>query len=150
MWNSGNSDNLSVVISLATSPLFWSLVIWRRDKTERSNSSKMWHSNKILTMLPFSVEITNKMQPCNRIYYSEVYWRLKMFRAAHRSSSGALNCICRLQIQFRAPDDERCAARKHVEPSRNFGIINSVTSLHLVGYFYWIILRCTDPWILNF
>jgi hypothetical protein len=71
-----------------------------------------------------------------------------MFRAAHRSSPGALNCICslwficpcfdrslsrlsgemfplsldndrsphvyinqRLQIQFRAPDDERCTAR---------------------------------------
>jgi hypothetical protein len=95
---------------------------------------------------------TNKMQLCNRIYYSKVYWRLSMFRAAHRSSSGALNCICRLwfihprgdrllprlsgkkmhfffplslgngrsprgcinqrrQIQFRAPDDEWCAAR---------------------------------------
>jgi hypothetical protein len=36
------------------------------------------------------VEITNKMQPCNRIYYSTVYWRLNMFRAAYRSSSGAL------------------------------------------------------------
>jgi hypothetical protein len=63
-----------------------------------------------------------------------------MFRAAHRSSSGPLNCICsfwfiypcgdrplssldngrspyrhinqRLQIQFRAPDDERCASWK--------------------------------------
>ena len=89
-----------------------------------------------------SVEITNKMQPCNRIYYSTVHWRLNMFRAAYRSSSGALNCICclwftytcgdrrlifplsldygrsphvyvnlRLQIQFRAPDDERYAAR---------------------------------------
>ena len=34
---------------------------------------------------------TNKMQLCNRIYYSKVYWRLKMFRAAHRSLSGALN-----------------------------------------------------------
>jgi len=62
-----------------------------------------------------------------------------MFRAANRSSSGALNRICslwficpygdrcplslgndrspyghinqRLQIQFRAPDDERCGAR---------------------------------------
>jgi hypothetical protein len=93
---------------------------------------------------------TNKMQFCNRIYYSNVFWRLRMFRAANRSSSGALNCIrslwficpCgdwplprlsgkwinfplslgngrlpyghinqRLQIQFRAPDDERCAAR---------------------------------------
>jgi hypothetical protein len=21
--------------------------------------------------------------------------------------------------------------------------------LHLVGYFYWVVLRCTDPWILN-
>jgi hypothetical protein len=37
-----------------------------------------------------SGEITNKMQPCNRIYYSTVYWRLNMFRGAHRSSSGAL------------------------------------------------------------
>jgi len=81
------------------------------------------------------------MQPCNRIYYSKVYWRLSMFQAAHHSSSGTLNCICslwftytcgdrplsslrlddgrsphvyvnqRLQIQFRAPDDERNAAR---------------------------------------
>jgi hypothetical protein len=38
----------------------------------------------------YSVEITNKMQPCNRIYYSTVHWRLNMFRAAHRSSTGAL------------------------------------------------------------
>jgi len=37
-----------------------------------------------------SVEITNKMQPCNRIYYSTVHCRLNMFRAAYRSSSGAL------------------------------------------------------------
>ena len=36
------------------------------------------------------VEITNKIQPCNRIYYSRVYWRLNMFRAAYRSLSGAL------------------------------------------------------------
>jgi hypothetical protein len=40
--------------------------------------------------LSCSGEITNKMQPCNRIYYSTVHWRLNMFRAAHRSSSGAL------------------------------------------------------------
>jgi len=26
---------------------------------------------------------------------------------------------------------------KHVEPSKNFGIINSIIGLHLVGYFYW-------------
>ena len=36
------------------------------------------------------VEITNKMQPCIGIYYSTVHWRLNMFRAAYRSSSGAL------------------------------------------------------------
>ena len=30
------------------------------------------------------------MQPGNRIYYSTVHWRLNMFRAAYRSSSGAL------------------------------------------------------------
>jgi len=36
---------------------------------------------------------TNKMRPCNRIYYYKVYWRLNMFRAAHRSSSGALNYL---------------------------------------------------------
>jgi len=29
-----------------------------------------------------SVKITNKMQPCNRIYYSTVHWRHNMFRAA--------------------------------------------------------------------
>jgi len=29
------------------------------------------------------------MQPCNRIYYSKIYWRLNMFGASHRSSSGA-------------------------------------------------------------
>ena len=91
---------------------------------------------------------SNKMQLCNRIYYSKVFWRFNVFQAAHRSSSGALNSICslwficpyvdrplprlsghecplslgngrspyghinqRLQIHFRAPDDERCAAR---------------------------------------
>jgi hypothetical protein len=40
-----------------------------------------------------SVEITNKMQPCIRIYYSTVHWRLNIFRAAYRSSSGALTAF---------------------------------------------------------
>jgi len=39
---------------------------------------------------PVLVEITNKMQPCIRIYYSTVHWRLNMFRAAYRSSSRTL------------------------------------------------------------
>jgi hypothetical protein len=47
---------------------------------------------------------TNKMQLCNIIYYSRVYWRLNMFRAAHRSSSGALNCICSLWFIYQCGD----------------------------------------------
>ena len=47
---------------------------------------------------------TNKMQLCNRIYYSKVYWRLNMYRAAHRSSSGALNCICSLSFTYPCGD----------------------------------------------
>ena len=47
---------------------------------------------------------TSKIQLCNRMYYSKVYWRLKMFRAAHRSSSGALNCICSLWFIYTCGD----------------------------------------------
>ena len=133
-----------------------------------------------------SVETTNKMQTCNRIYYSKIYWRLSMFRVACRSSSGAPNCICSLWFIY--PCGDRSLSRlgwnwvltqpgqrpvttwvykpeaantvwsswwwavcrsKHVEPSINFGIINSITRLHLVGFFYWFILRCMNPWILK-
>jgi hypothetical protein len=157
------------------------------------------------------------MQPCNRIYYSTVQWRLNMFRVAHRSSSGArtvfsasdlhthmvtgrsqvwvplrLNygrsphayvnqslpiqlellmmsgvlleiCWVELSLDYgRSPHayvNRRLQIQsswwwavcrsKHVEPSMNGGIINSITRLHLVRNFSWIILRCTDPWILN-
>jgi len=44
------------------------------------------------------------MQLCNRIYYSKVYWRLNMFRAAHRLSSGALHCICSLWFIYSRGD----------------------------------------------
>ena len=62
-----------------------------------------------------------------------------MFRAAHRSSPGALNCICSLWFIY--PCGDRPLSRlsldngrsKHVEPSINFGIINSITKLHLVS-----------------
>jgi hypothetical protein len=116
---------------------------------------------------------TNKMLLCNRIYYSKVYWRLNMFRAAHRLSSGALNRICSLWFTYLCGDrplpklsgeiDHQIPIQpwqrpvtiwvykpeaantvysclwwavcrsKHVEPSINFGIINSITKLHLVG-----------------
>jgi hypothetical protein len=130
--------------------------------------------------------MTNKMQPCNRIYYFKIYWRLNMFRAAHCSLSGAPNSICSLWCIYPCGEQPLswlgrnsvptqpgqrsvttwvykpevvntvCSSwwwavcrSKHVEPSVNFGIINSITRLHLVDYFYWFILRCTDPWILN-
>ena len=122
------------------------------------------------------------MQPCNRIYYCNVYWRLNMFRAACRSSLGALNCICSLWFTYTCGDRPlsslsgkwtwqrpvtTCVCKpeaantvwsswwwavcrlKNAEPSINVGIIHSITRLHLVGYYYWFILRCTDPWILN-
>jgi hypothetical protein len=124
-----------------------------------------------------SVEITNKMQTCNRIYYSKIYWKLNMFPAAYRSSSGAPNCICSLWFIYSCGDrpvsmlsgklvptkpgqrlvttwvNKPEAANtvwsswwwavcrsKHIEHSINFGRINSVTSLHLVGHFYWFII----------
>jgi len=61
--------------------------------SEFTSLLRFWHCN-----LEFRFDIhgsvhrsllsrnTNKMQLCNRIYYSKVYWRLNMFRAAHRSS----------------------------------------------------------------
>jgi hypothetical protein len=87
-----------------------------------------------------SVEIPTRCSFVIEFIITKFLLRLNMFGAAHRSSSGALNCICslwfvcpygdrplprlsgngrspyghlnqRLQIQFRAPDDERCAAR---------------------------------------
>jgi len=44
------------------------------------------------------------MQLCNRIYYSRVYWKLSIFRAAHRSSSGVLNYICSLWFIYTCGD----------------------------------------------
>jgi len=126
--------------------------------------------------------VKKKLQPCNRIYYSKVYWRLNMFWVAHRSSSGAPNCICSLWFIYTRGDRPlsrlnptqpgqrhftTCVYKpevantvwsswwwavcrsKHAEPSIKFGIINSITRLQLVGYFYWFMLRCTDPWTLK-
>jgi len=71
-----------------------------------------------------SVEITNKIQPCIRIYYSTVHWRLNMFRAAYHSSSGALTVFTASGLHT------------HV-----------VTGCSQV----WVPTQtwCTDPWILN-
>jgi hypothetical protein len=92
-----------------------------------------------------------------------------MFREAHRSLSGAPNCICslwfiypcgdrplfslyngpsphgyinqRLQIVWSSWWWTECRS-KYVVPLINFGIINSITRLHLVGCFYWTIAVC--------
>jgi hypothetical protein len=48
-----------------------------------------------------SVEITNKMQPCNIIYYSTVHRRLNMFRAAYHSSAGALTVFAASEFTLR-------------------------------------------------
>ena len=135
-----------------------------------------------------SLEITNNMQPCNRIYYSTVHWRLNMFRATYRSSSGALTVFAasdlhthvvtgrsqvwvgtaerqfplridygrsphayvnqRLQIQLEllmmcGMPLETCRAFNERWNNKFY------YKLHLVGYFYWVVLLCTDPWILN-
>ena len=62
-----------------------------------------------------SVETTNKMQPCNRIYYSTVHWRLNMFRAIPTQTwlRPVTTCVCKPEAAntVRAPDDERCTAR---------------------------------------
>jgi len=50
------------------------------------------------------------MQPCNRIHYSKIYWRLNMFRATYRSSSGAANCIS--SIWFIYPCGDRPLSRQ--------------------------------------
>jgi hypothetical protein len=102
------SASLSVIHSPVCSTVFYFL--WRM-VTLRSTSnffifftasSREGHvGSNIFTKLSFlqgvqrksgpsTGEITNKMQPCNRIYYSTVLWRLNKFWAAHRSSSGAL------------------------------------------------------------
>jgi hypothetical protein len=69
---------------------------YRRKSHRNFFKTKLPTKNTISNTLTFnsdlldSIETTNKMQPCNRIYYSTVHWRLDMFRAAHRSSSRAL------------------------------------------------------------
>jgi hypothetical protein len=100
-----------------------------------------------------------------------------MFRAEYRSSSGAPNCICSLWFIYLCGDRptqpgqrpvttwiyKQDAANtvwsswwwavcrsKHVESSINFGIINSITRLHLVGYFYWLTLAILTGFMVFF
>ena len=84
----------------------------------------------------YLVEITNKMQPCIRIYYSTVHFRLNMFRAAYRSSSGALTVFAASGLHAHVVTGRSQVGVRTGQPSMNGRIINSNTRLHLVGYFY--------------
>ena len=100
---------------------------------------------------------TNKMQLCNRIYYSKVF-----LKAQHVSSGTPLiirssklylkplvympiwwPAIAKAEWDFllslgngRSPYghiNQRCVARNMLSLQKNFGIINFITKLHLVG-----------------
>jgi hypothetical protein len=60
-------------------------------------------------------------------------------------------CVCKPEAEntVKSPWWQVVCRSKLVEPSMNWGIINYITRLHLVGYLHWVILRCTDPWILK-
>jgi hypothetical protein len=61
-----------------------------------------------------------------------------MSEEAYRSSSGALTVFAAsgLNTHVVTGHSQAVCRSKHVEPSMNGGIINSITRLHLVGYFY--------------
>ena len=103
-------------------------------------------TNLKLKRFIYSVEITNKTQPCNKIYYSTVHWRLNMFRAAYRPSSGALTVFAASGLHTHV-----VTGRSQVWVGTGLSIVpvvipsNSVTRLHLVGCFYWTILHVSVP-----
>jgi hypothetical protein len=53
-----------------------------------------------------------------------------------------ITCVCTPEATntFGAPELWAVCPSKHIEPSTNGGIINSITMLHRVGYFSWVIL----------
>jgi hypothetical protein len=78
--------------------------------------------------------MTNKVQLCRIIYYSIVPWLLYMFRAILLLIIRSINYSFWFysRVSLSAADN----SAKHVELSRNNGIINCHTQLHLVGHFY--------------
>jgi len=69
-----------------------------------------------------------------------------MFRAVCRSSLGAPTLFAASGLHTHVVTGR---SQVWVGSHSDLTIINSVTRLHIVGYFHWVILRCTDPWILN-
>jgi len=105
---------------------------------------------------------TNKMQFCNRIYYFKVYWTCFERHTAHHQELKTVFAACSLYVHVVTGRYQSWVGKfffpvttwaykpeaantvwsswwwavchsKHVEPSINFGIINSITKLHLVG-----------------
>jgi len=89
-----------------------------------------------------SVEIPTRCSFVIEFIIPKVYRRLNMFRAAHRSSSGALNCVC--SIRFIYPCGDRPLPRlsekwhiSHSAFSSSSGALNCVCSI-------WFIYPCGD------
>jgi len=78
------------------------------------------------------------MQPCNRIYYSTVHWRLNMFRMAYRSSSGALTVFTASGLHM-----HMVTGRSQVWVGTE-SYYNARIYEHSIYY-----LQCTDLWTFN-
>ena len=87
--------------------------------SQTSNSLLFFTNTPVFRDVPYQlVEITNKMQHCNRIYYSKFYRRLIMFWAAYHSSSGAPNYICNLWFIYPCGDRPLSRLDESSHPSR--------------------------------
>jgi hypothetical protein len=95
--------------------IYYSEVYWRLNMfraTHRSSSGALNFIYSDWFIYPCGERPLSRLsgnQTFNRIYYSKVYWRLNMFRATYRSSSGALNFICSLWFIY--PFGERPLSR---------------------------------------
>ena len=66
----------------------------------------------------WTVEITNKMQPCNSIYYSKIYWRLNMFRAACLSHHQELQTVFAAFRLYTHVVTDRCPGWVRTQPGQ--------------------------------
>ena len=131
---SRNTNKMQLCNRIYYTKVYWRLNMFRAAHRSSSGALKsicsLWFvytcSDRPLSRLNESVEITNKMQPCIRIYYSRVYWRLNMFRAAHRSSSGALNCICSLWFVYTCGDQPLSRLNESVEITKKMQPCNRI------------------------
>jgi hypothetical protein len=85
------------------------------------------------------VAMTNKMQPCVTIYYSTVHWRLDMFQAAYRSSSGALTVLAASGLHTRVVTGRsEVWVRTDVHKSVHHDIImNTTNEMQLRRFIYY-------------